>query len=42
MVNEVMKELQQLRERQNINKSDIAKAQSEVEESRKALLTLNR
>ncbi|XP_026545534.1 structural maintenance of chromosomes protein 1B [Notechis scutatus] len=42
MVNEVMEELQQLRERQNISKSDVAKAQSEVEESRKTLLTLNR
>ncbi|XP_070803001.1 structural maintenance of chromosomes protein 1B [Pituophis catenifer annectens] len=42
MVNEVMEELQHLRERQNISKSDVAKAQSEVEESRKALLTLNR
>ncbi|KAG8142754.1 hypothetical protein E2320_005954 [Naja naja] len=42
MVNEVMEELQQLRERQNISKSNVAKAQSEVEESRKALLTLNR
>ncbi|ETE63401.1 Structural maintenance of chromosomes protein 1B, partial [Ophiophagus hannah] len=42
MVNEIMEELQQLRERQNISKSDVAKAQGEVEESRKALLTLNR
>ncbi|KAL7982753.1 hypothetical protein Chor_010351 [Crotalus horridus] len=42
MVNEVMEELQQLRKKQNISKSDVAKAQNEVEESRKALLTLNR
>ncbi|XP_070611370.1 structural maintenance of chromosomes protein 1B isoform X3 [Erythrolamprus reginae] len=42
MVNEVMEELQQLRERQNISKSDVAKAQSKVEESRKVLSTLNR
>ncbi|XP_007437635.1 structural maintenance of chromosomes protein 1B [Python bivittatus] len=42
MVNEVVAELQQLRERQNISKTDVAKAQSQVEESRKALLTLNR
>lgn len=37
-----MEELQQFREKQNISRSDVVKAQNEVEESRKALLTLNR
>ncbi|KAJ7329449.1 hypothetical protein JRQ81_015623 [Phrynocephalus forsythii] len=42
MVNEVMAELQQLREKQAVNKMDIAETQNQVEESRKTLLTLNR
>ncbi|XP_060632142.2 structural maintenance of chromosomes protein 1B isoform X1 [Anolis sagrei] len=42
MVEEVMAELQQLRERQNVNKNEVAKAQNQVDESRKILLTLNR
>ncbi|XP_077166795.1 structural maintenance of chromosomes protein 1B isoform X2 [Paroedura picta] len=42
MVDEVLTELQKLRERQNIKKVEIAEAQNQVEESRKMLLTLNR
>ncbi|XP_061438405.1 structural maintenance of chromosomes protein 1B isoform X2 [Rhineura floridana] len=42
MAEEVMAELQQLRERQNVIKSEVAEAQNQVEELRKTLLTLNR
>lgn len=42
MVDEVTVELQQLKERWNVNKADVAEAQNQVEESRKALLTLIR
>ncbi|XP_033004165.1 structural maintenance of chromosomes protein 1B isoform X4 [Lacerta agilis] len=42
MVEEVMVELQQLKERWNVNKADIAEAQNQVEESRMASLTLTR
>ncbi|XP_008109591.2 structural maintenance of chromosomes protein 1B isoform X2 [Anolis carolinensis] len=42
MVEEVMAELQQLKERQNVNKNEVTKAQNQVDESRKILLTLNR
>ncbi|XP_053243553.1 structural maintenance of chromosomes protein 1B isoform X5 [Podarcis raffonei] len=42
MVEEVTVELQQLKERWNVNKADVAEAQNQVEESRKALLTLIR
>ncbi|XP_015260928.1 PREDICTED: structural maintenance of chromosomes protein 1B [Gekko japonicus] len=42
MVDEVVAELQQLRERQNVKKVEVSEAQSQVEESRKILLTLNR
>ncbi|XP_066488241.1 structural maintenance of chromosomes protein 1B [Tiliqua scincoides] len=42
MVDEVMAELQQLKERQDVNKTNVAEAQNQVEESRKMLLTLNR
>ncbi|KAJ6668487.1 hypothetical protein lerEdw1_011969 [Lerista edwardsae] len=42
MVDEVMAELQLLKERQDVNKTNIAEAQNQVEESRKTLLTLNR
>lgn len=42
MVDEVVAELQQLRERQNVKKVEVAEAQSQVEELRKTLLTLNR
>ncbi|KAL8194482.1 UNVERIFIED_CONTAM: hypothetical protein K2H54_021365 [Gekko kuhli] len=42
MVDEVVTELHQLRERQNVKKVEVAEAQSQVEESRKILLTLNR
>ncbi|XP_053110843.1 structural maintenance of chromosomes protein 1B isoform X2 [Hemicordylus capensis] len=42
MVDEIMAELQQLREKQNANKTSVAEAQNQVEESRKTLLALNR
>ncbi|XP_077786919.1 structural maintenance of chromosomes protein 1B isoform X6 [Podarcis muralis] len=42
MVEEVTVDLQQLKERWNVNKADVAEAQNQVEESRKALLTLIR
>lgn len=42
MVNEVMAQMQQLRERQNITKANIVEAQNQLEESRKTLLSLNR
>ncbi|XP_042323440.1 structural maintenance of chromosomes protein 1B isoform X3 [Sceloporus undulatus] len=42
MVDKIMAELQQLRRRQDDNKNEVAAAQSQVEESRKILLTLNR
>ncbi|KAH0616385.1 hypothetical protein JD844_027437, partial [Phrynosoma platyrhinos] len=42
MVEENMVELQQLREKQNVNKNEVAAAQNQIEESRKILLTLNR
>ncbi|XP_060110291.1 structural maintenance of chromosomes protein 1B isoform X2 [Heteronotia binoei] len=42
MVDEVAAELQQLRERQNVKKTEVAESLSQVEESRKILLTLNR
>ncbi|XP_062990427.1 structural maintenance of chromosomes protein 1B [Elgaria multicarinata webbii] len=42
MIDEVMTELQQIKEKQNVNKDDVAEAQNKVEESRKKFLTLNR
>ncbi|XP_078250287.1 structural maintenance of chromosomes protein 1B isoform X2 [Pogona vitticeps] len=42
MVDEVLAELQQLKEKQAVNKMDVVDAQNQVEESRKILLSLNR
>ncbi|XP_054856412.1 structural maintenance of chromosomes protein 1B isoform X2 [Eublepharis macularius] len=42
MVDEVVAELQQLRESQNVNKTEVAEAQNQVEKSRTTLLALNR
>nr|XP_056718566.1 structural maintenance of chromosomes protein 1B [Euleptes europaea] len=42
MVDEIATELQQLRERQKVKKVEVAEAQSQVEEQRAILLTLNR
>lgn len=42
MVNEVMEEQQHLKDRLMTQKSEVTKAQSEIEEARKILLALNK
>lgn len=41
-VNEIAEERQQFKDRLSAHKSEVTKAQNEVEEFRKTLLTLNR